>query len=134
MKIYSATPNDAIFKHFLRHKAIARDFLQAHLPCELLAQCHLEILQLASGSFVEENLRASYSDILYALQTRDGPGYIYVLIEHQSTPDKLMPFRLMRYTLAAMQQHLDAGHSTLPLVIPMLFYHGSISPWPYRMN
>ena len=134
MKIYSATPHDAIFKHFLRHDAIARDFLQAHLPRELLAQCHLETLQLASGSFVEENLRASYSDILYALQTRDGPGYIYVLIEHQSTPDKLMPFRLMRYTLAAMQQHLDAGHSTLPLVIPMLFYHGSISPWPYRMN
>lgn len=134
MKIYSATPHDAIFKQFLRHKAIARDFLQAHLPCELLAQCHLETLQLASGSFVEENLRASYSDILYALQTRDGPGYIYVLIEHQSTPDKLMPFRLMRYTLAAMQQHLDAGHDNLPLVIPMLFYHGSVSPWPYRMN
>lgn len=134
MNIYSATPHDAIFKQFLRHKAIARDFLQAHLPGELLAQCKLETLQLASGSFVEENLRASYSDILYSLQTRDGPGYIYVLIEHQSTPDKLMPFRLMRYTLSAIQQHLDAGHSTLPLVIPMLFYHGSVSPWPYRMN
>lgn len=32
-----------------------------------------------------------------------------------------MAFRLMRYATAAMQRHLDAGHKTLPLVIPMLF-------------
>lgn len=134
MKIFSATPHDAIFKQFLRHKAIACDFLQAHLPAVFLARCRLETLQLTSGSFIEENLRASYSDILYSLQTRAGPGYIYVLIEHQSTPDKLMAFRLMRYAIAAMQQHLDAGHDELPLVIPLLFYHGSVSPWPYRLN
>ncbi|WP_425459993.1 Rpn family recombination-promoting nuclease/putative transposase [Kluyvera ascorbata] len=56
MNIYSATPHDAIFKQFLRHKAIARDFLQAHLPGELLAQCKLETLQLASGSFADREL------------------------------------------------------------------------------
>lgn len=134
MKIFSATPHDAIFKQFLHHTAIARDFLEAHLPAGLLALCDLETLQLTSGSFVEEDLRASYSDILYALQTRDGPGYIYVLIEHQSSTDKLMAFRLMRYAIAAMQRHLDAGHDMLPLVIPMLFYHGCASPWPYRLN
>lgn len=27
----------------------------------------------------------------------------------------------MRYAMAAMQQHLDAGHKHLPLVVPMLF-------------
>jgi predicted transposase YdaD len=32
-----------------------------------------------------------------------------------------MAFRLMRYAIAAMQRHLDAGHKTLPLVVPMLF-------------
>lgn len=43
-----------------------------------------------------------------------------------------MAFRLMRYATAAMQHHLDAGHKTLPLVIPMLFYHGQQSPYPGR--
>lgn len=43
-----------------------------------------------------------------------------------------MAFRLMRYATAAMQRHLDAGHKTLPLVIPMLFYHGAKSPYPFR--
>ncbi|WP_249022205.1 MULTISPECIES: Rpn family recombination-promoting nuclease/putative transposase [Kluyvera] len=134
MDIFSTTPHDAIFKQLLRHKAIALDFLQVHLPQALLSRCNLATLRLTSSSFVEESLRASHSDILYSLQTCDGPGYIYVLIEHQSTTDKLMPFRLMRYAIAAMQQHLDAGHDTLPLVIPMLFYHGSTSPWPFHLN
>lgn len=94
----------------------ARDFLQLYLPAQFLRICDLDTLQLACGSFIEEDLRASYSDILYSLQTQHGAGYIYALIEHQSSPDKLMAFRLMRYALAAMQRHLDAGHDTLPLV------------------
>jgi predicted transposase/invertase (TIGR01784 family) len=44
-----------------------------------------------------------------------------------------MAFRLMRYAIAAMQRHLDKGHTQLPLVIPLLFYHGRVSPWPYPM-
>ncbi|CBW76758.1 Hypothetical cytosolic protein (plasmid) [Mycetohabitans rhizoxinica HKI 454] len=40
----------------------------------------------------------------------------------------------MRYAIAAMQRHLEAGHDQLPLVIPMLFYHGQVSPYPYSMR
>ncbi len=29
-----------------------------------------------------------------------------------------MAFRMMRYSIAAMQNHLDAGYKELPLVIP----------------
>jgi predicted transposase YdaD len=36
MKLFSATPHDAIFKQLLHHQAIARDFLQIHLPTTLL--------------------------------------------------------------------------------------------------
>lgn len=42
-----------------------------------------------------------------------------------------MAFRLLRYAVAAMQRHLEAGHKTLPLVIPVLFYTGKRSPYPY---
>ena len=44
-----------------------------------------------------------------------------------------MAFRLMRYAIAAMQRHLDAGHNRLPLVIPILFYQGKRSPYPYSL-
>ncbi len=45
-----------------------------------------------------------------------------------------MAFRLLRYATSAMQHHLDAGNKTLPLVIPMLFYHGQQSPYPWSLN
>ncbi|WP_145542563.1 Rpn family recombination-promoting nuclease/putative transposase, partial [Yersinia mollaretii] len=88
-------------------------------------------LQLESGSFIENDLRAYYSDVLYSLKTQTHEGYVYALIEHQSSPDKHMAFRLMRYAIAAMQRHLDAGNDQLPLVIPILFYHGMVTPYPY---
>ncbi|ELW8241397.1 Rpn family recombination-promoting nuclease/putative transposase, partial [Yersinia enterocolitica] len=96
--------------------------------------CDLSTLRLESGSFIENNLRACYSDVLYSLKTTAGDGYVYALIEHQSSPDKHMAFRLMRYAIAAMQSHLEAGNDQLPLVIPMLFYHGMVTPYPYPMS
>ena len=118
------TPHDLVFKQFLTHTNTARDFMQLHLPAELQSICDFNTLKLESGNFVEEDLRPYFSDILYSLETTSGHGYVHVLIEHQSSPDKHMSFRLMRYAIAAMQRHLEAGNDTLPLVIPVLFYHG----------
>ena len=39
----------------------------------------------------------------------------------------------MRYAIAAMQNHLDAGYKTLPMVVPLLFYHGIESSYPYSL-
>ncbi|KYN64338.1 hypothetical protein IU46_003955 [Pantoea agglomerans] len=125
------TPHDATFRQFLSQLDIARDFMELHLPAELRAICDLSTLKLESGSFVEDDLRQYFSDILYSLKTSNGDGYIHVLVEHQSTPDRHMAFRLMRYAVAAMHRHLEAGHKQLPLVIPVLFYTGKRSPYPY---
>lgn len=130
----TSTPHDAVFRTFLSHPQTARDFMSLHLPPPLLKICDLTTLKLESGSFVEDDLRPYYSDVLYSLRTGRGDGYIHVLIEHQSSPDKFMAFRLMRYAIAAMQRHLDAGHKKLPLVIPVLFYQGKRSPYPYPLN
>ncbi len=128
------TPHDAVFKQLLSHTETARDFLQIHLPPTLLQRCDLNTLQITSGSFIEDDLQSFCSDILYSLRAGGGAGYIYCLIEHQSSADKQMSFRLMRYAIAAMQQHLKAGHKQLPLVIPILFYHGNETPYPHPMS
>lgn len=126
------TPHDATFRQFLTQPEIARDFIELHLPAGLRAICDLSSLKLESGSFIEDDLRQYFSDVLYRMKTTTGgEGYIHVLIEHQSTPDKHMAFRLLRYAVAAMQRHLAAGHKKLPLVIPILFYAGKRSPYPY---
>ncbi len=130
----ATTPHDAIFKAFLSQPETARDFIEIHLPPSLVKLCNLDTLHLESSSFVEENLRQYYNDVLYSVETTKGCGYIYVLIEHQSSPDENMAFRMLRYAIATMQRHLEAGHDYLPLVIPILFYQGKRSPYPWSTN
>lgn len=121
------TPHDAVFKTFLSHPQTARFYGAASAACAT-GDLRPVNARLESGSFVEDDLRPYYSDLLYSLKTSKSDGYVHVLIEHQSSPDKYMAFRLMRYAVAARQRHLDARHKTLPLVIPVLFYQGKRSP------
>lgn len=130
----TSTPHDALFKSFLTHPDTARDFMEIYLPKDLRELCDLDSLKLESASFVDEKLRALHSDILWSVNTREGDGYIYVVIEHQSREDIHMAFRLMRYSMAVMQRHIEHDkRRALPLVIPMLFYHGSRSPYPWSL-
>jgi predicted transposase/invertase (TIGR01784 family) len=139
MPDHANTPHDALFRKFLSHPETARDFLDIHLPPKLRALSQLDTLRIESASFVEPAMRALHSDILYSLRTARGDGYIYCLIEHQSTPEPMMAFRLMQYCLRVMRAHLekkDKGARTpknqqkLPLVVPLLFHHGN-SPYPH---
>ena len=108
----------------------ARDFLEIHLPEPLRKLCNLQTLRLEPTSFIEKSLRAYYSDVLWSVgKPARGDGYIYCVIEHQSSAEKNMAFRLMRYATAAMQRHLDKGYDRVPLVVPLLFYHGEASPY-----
>ena len=64
----TSTPHDAVFKQFLTQADTARDFLAIHLPPALRQRCDLDTLQLESASFIEESLRAWYSDVLWSLK------------------------------------------------------------------
>lgn len=127
-------PHDGIFKVCMSNLAIAEDFLRIHLPAAIQQQLDFTTLNLSSGSFVDEDIKQYCSDIVYSLKNTQGKDcYIYCLVEHQSSVDPLMPFRLLRYCLAVMQRHIDR-HKTkkpLPLVVPLLFYHGVKRPYPH---
>ncbi|ATW33762.1 MULTISPECIES: Rpn family recombination-promoting nuclease/putative transposase [Candidatus Williamhamiltonella] len=133
-KKFTPTPHDAVFRQFLHEKETAQDFFEIWLPDEIKALCDFTTMKVESGSFVDEDMKAYQNDILYSLKTKKGKGYLYVLIESQSTPDKLSAWRLMRYSMAAMQRHLEAGNKTLPLVFPVLFYMGKKSPYPHSTH
>ena len=54
------------------------------------------------------------------------PVLVYVLLEHQSTPDRWLRLRLLGYCVQVWQrwqrQHKD--QERLPLLVPMVFYQG----------
>nr|CAX67819.1 putative transposase [Salmonella bongori] len=127
--------HDGLFKLFLREPDTARDFLAVHLPADIRAQVRLDTLKLEPGSFVDQKLRELHSDVLYSVETAEGhAGYIYCLVEHQSTADRMMAWRMMRYLMAVMDAHLKKGNGTLPVVVPLLFYQGTVRPYPYSTD
>ncbi|EAA0700368.1 Rpn family recombination-promoting nuclease/putative transposase [Salmonella enterica subsp. enterica serovar Nottingham] len=127
--------HDGLFKLFLREPDTARDFLAVHLPADIRAQVRLDTLKLEPGSFVDQKLRELHSDVLYSVETAEGhAGYIYCLVEHQSTADHMMAWRMMRYSMAVMDAHLKKGNDTLPVVVPLLFYQGTVRPYPYSTD
>ncbi|CAK7062352.1 Rpn family recombination-promoting nuclease/putative transposase [Providencia sp.] len=126
-----STAHDAAFKGFMTKIENARDFFDIHLPNHIKSLCDFNTLALTNSSFIDKQLRSRLSDVLYSVQTTHGKGYLYLLVEHQSTPDKLMAWRLMHYAFLAMNQHLQQGNKTPPLAVPVLFYHGGRSSYPY---
>jgi predicted transposase YdaD len=80
-----------------------------------------------------------YSDLLYYSKTDPSTGnYLYLLTEHQSSPQKLMPLRILRYQLAIIMQHLQTHPKStiLPVVFPILFFQGQKDqkPYPFSLN
>ncbi|MFI7786940.1 transposase, partial [Citrobacter amalonaticus] len=96
---------------------------------------HLDTLRLESGSYVDEELKELHSDILYSVKmAEDAHCLLYCIVEHQSTEDEMMAWRMTKYTIRAMNDHLKKGYRTLPVVVPLLFYHGDVRPYPYSMD
>ena len=87
-----------------------------------------------SGSYVDANLSTSQSDLLFGVTIAGRPGFIYVLFEHQSTVDELMPFRVLKYVVRILDECLVGTPSgrrappPLPAVIPLVLHH-SASGW-----
>ena len=137
MSSHACTPHNNLYQALMVDKRIVQDLLEHYLPASLIEQLALDQVSVEKGSFIDEDLRASASDVLYRVGIKDSDqiGYLYVLAEHQSTPDRLMPFRLIKYTCRILDQFL-AQHpnaSVLPIVFPMVFYNGQ-RPYGYSMD
>ena len=124
--------HDALFKNTFSKVEHAAAELRAVLPAQLVALTDFSTLALCPGSFVDETLAGSQSDLLFTAQIANKPALLYILFEHQSTPDKLLPLRLLRYVLRILERHVEGKTKTealpLPLVIPVVLHH-SESGW-----
>lgn len=128
-------PHDKFFKRNLKEKKIAIDFLKAYLPQDLYKVLDINTLQLTEKSFIVPELKEIHSDIIYKCQINKNSGYLFFLIEHESTPkDELMPFRLLHYIVSLSYEHLQQGNKKLPIILPLCIYHGQVSPYPHSID
>ncbi len=118
--------HDLLFRRAMANPMVAHEFLNNHLPKKLLDILDISTLKLEKESFVEADLKASISDVLFSAKFADIKGYIYVLLEHQSKPDYFMSHRLFKYAMNVYDRHLTLNSKAkfLPLVYPLIIYNG----------
>ena len=133
-KLHNA--HDSLFRSAMQNKTAAKQYFEVNLPKSIRPHFDLETLDLTSESYINEQLRASYEDLLFKCNYQGHPGYLYLLVEHQSTPDPMMAFRLTYYQFCALDKHLKSNgfSGKLPVIYPMLCYHGEASPYPYSRD
>ena len=127
-------PHDMMVRAVLSDLAEATSFLQTHLPQEVSQALSWSTLKLLEGSFVDEHLRESEADVLYEVQHVSGEAsvWVYILLEHQSTSDRWMRFRLLKYCCRiwdlSFREYPDQRE--LPAIVPLVFYQGE-RRWSY---
>jgi predicted transposase YdaD len=125
-----SSPHDAVFRRVLGEPTNAASQLQAVLPAGLTGRLDLNKLTRVPGSFVDAELRWRHSDLLFTAPLEHQEAFIYILVEHQSSPDPLMAFRILRYLIRIWDRYL-AEHpeaTRLPAVIPLVVHHNR-RPW-----
>jgi predicted transposase/invertase (TIGR01784 family) len=123
----STQPHDALFKKTFSDEQHAAAEFRALLPARLVALTDFSTLTLCPGSFVDEALAGSQSDLLFSARVAGKPALLYILFEHQSSADKLMPLRLLRYVVRILERHVEGKHAAealpLPVVVPLVLHH-----------
>ncbi|MDN3030276.1 MAG: Rpn family recombination-promoting nuclease/putative transposase [Candidatus Tisiphia sp.] len=118
--------HDEIFRKSMENPIVAKEFLATHLPKDVLALIDSTSLKLEKDSFIEPDLSKTISDVLFSVKFNDQDGYIFLLLEHQSTVDKMMAFRLFKYMINICDRYLTINPKakSLPVIYPLIIYNG----------
>ncbi len=122
-------PHDGLFRRVFGDPKHAGSELRSVLSAEVAAHIDLEHLEPVAASFVDDNLSQLHSDLLFRTTFDGDDAYLYFLVEHQSSPDDLMAFRMLRYQVRIWDRHLKtepatSGKTRLPLIVPVVLYQG----------
>ena len=129
--------HDALFRDAMSRKEVAADFLRQYLPPGVAQHLCFDTLTISKDSFVSGDQSLHYSDLLYEVRVRSGDkAFVYFLFEHKSFHDRLTALQLLRYMLEIWELYRKQRRScrTLPLVIPIVVYHGKTRQRAIRLK
>jgi predicted transposase YdaD len=86
---------------------------------------------LSNKSYTDAKLAQLHSNVVYTCQLDNKQAaYIYILIEQQTAPDLLLPFRFLQYNVAMLTEHLAQNKKKkkkrehLPTILNLCLYTG----------
>ena len=122
------TPHNNLFRSVFGDTREASALLRAHLPQAISRQLRWSTLALQPVGFIDHRLRDSESDLLFLIRRKadSAPVWLYVLLEHQSTPDAWLRLRLLRYSIRIWERdrRRQRHEEQLRPILPLVLYQG----------
>nr|VFK78934.1 MAG: conserved hypothetical protein (putative transposase or invertase) [Candidatus Kentron sp. SD] len=115
-------------KQLLSRPERAGALLRERLPEEIVRFLSAKPPERIPGSFVEEKLREYLSNRLFEVEMVNGQtAFLYILIEHKSTPDNKVGWQLLKYMVEILKEweKKNDNWDRLPAIVPFVFYHGA---------
>jgi len=118
-------PHDKIIKRTFTQREHAVGLLKAALAPEIVALARWSTLKAEQIHFVDRRLRGRYADLLFSAQIGADRVYAHVLIEHQSTVERLMIYRMGAYMWRRWEKLVrdEPARESLPVIIPIVIHH-----------
>ncbi len=112
---------DRAYKYLFSHPEIVRQLLTGFVELDVVKDIDWDSLESFEKSFVSEEFKARESDLVWKVRLSGKDLYIYLLIEFQSTVDRFMSLRMLRYICELYQTILkqEPGRKTLPAILPI---------------
>jgi len=110
---------DKLMKKILTKKEVSK-LLKRYINIEV-SEKELEEYE---NSYITKNYKERESDIVYKQKNKE----IYFLIEHQSSIDYNMPFRILEYSIEIIREVINNKNKTkelkYPQIVPIVIYTG----------
>jgi predicted transposase/invertase (TIGR01784 family) len=117
-------PHDLFFKRAMGNIHLVEEFIEHYLPA-ITQKIDPGSLQLTDGSFIDQDFNEYRTDVLYRATFQGHLGYLYFLIEAQRKADRLMPLRMLEYSLQIIRRDLaNKKEAPFPLIFPCVIYNG----------
>ena len=123
-------PHDAYFHHVFSRPELAAEVFREYLPQGLVEKLSWDRLTLDPTKRVSAKLRTRQSDLAFWVPGKKRSRRavrLHLLLEHQSTIDRLMAFRLAEYIVgewARSLQGVTRGKIHLPAIQPLVIFQG----------
>jgi len=120
---------DRFYKFLFSNKVLLEEFFTLFFP-EVSRHIDFKKGRQLKSSFIKSDYTDREADVIYSVPLAGKETYIYILIEHQSQPDKKIFLRLLEYQLALWNEIIhqeNAKPLALPPIIPVVVYNGAAS-------
>jgi len=117
--------SDTRYTELFSHPVFVQRLMESFVQEDFARELDFASMEPYKTKFVTETYARRESDVIWKVHFRGREIYLFLLIEFQSTVDRRMPIRLLRYIAELYASLPSMKRGRYPAVFPLVLYNGS---------